>query len=109
MNVFLDGAIDQGDFAVKQGQLQAEMADIDRQLEEQPRYDAKRGELALTAFDFMQNAADLWKRSKTGVRREILAAVSLNRKVSDVSLVLEKRKPFDLAIEGPLFLSGRHR
>jgi hypothetical protein len=55
----------------------------------------------------MSNAADLWKRSKTGVRREILAAVSLNRKVSDVSLVLEKRKPFDLAIEGPLFLSGR--
>jgi site-specific DNA recombinase len=107
MNVFLDGAIDQGDFAVKQGQLRAELADIDRQLEEQPRYDAKRGELSLTAFDFMQNAADLWKRSKTGVRREILAAISLNRKVSDVSLVLEKRKPFDLAIEGPQFVYGR--
>ena len=70
-------------------------------------YDNKRGELALTLFDFMQNAADLWRRSNIAQKREILAAVSLNRLVSDVTLVLEKRKPFDISAEGPLFLSGR--
>lgn len=107
MNVFLDGAVEQAEFTAKQGQLRAELADLDRQLEETPRYDAKRGELALTVFDFMQNAADLWRRSKMPLRREILAAVSLNRKVSDVSLVLEKRKPFDVSIEGPSFHFGR--
>lgn len=107
MNVFLDGALEQGEFSVKQGQLRTELADIDRQLEEKPRSDAKRGELALAVFDFMQNAADLWKRSKPPLRREILAAVSLNRRVSDVSLVLEKRKPFDISAEGPSLFFGR--
>ena len=47
----------------------------------------------------MQNAADLWRRSKIPQRREILCAVSLNRDVSDVSLCLTKRKPFDIAAE----------
>jgi predicted DNA-binding transcriptional regulator AlpA len=107
MNIFLDGAIEHGEFSVKQGQLRAELADVDRQLEENPRIDAKRGELALAVFDFMQNAADLWKRSKPPLRREILAAVSLNRRVSDVSLVLEKRKPFDIADEGLISHFGR--
>ncbi len=77
------------------------------QLEGQPRYDANRGELALTAFDFIENALDLWKRSKTGVRREILAAITLNRRVSDLILVLEKRNPFDIAVEGHVFHFGR--
>ncbi len=107
MNVYLDGAIEQPEFTVKQGELRVELADVDRQLEENPAYDHKRGELALTIFDFMQNAADLWRRSNTAQKRELLGAISLNRHVSDVSLVLEKRKPFDIAVEGPSFHYGR--
>jgi hypothetical protein len=63
--------------------------------------------MALAIFDFMQNAADLWRRSNTAQKREILAAISLNGHVSDISLVQEKGKPFDLAIEGPQFVYGR--
>ncbi len=107
MNVYLDGALEQAEFSVKQGALRVELADIDRQLEEKPSYDNKRGELALTVFDFMQNAADLWRRSYMAQRREILGAVSLNRLVSDVKLVLEKRKPFDIAAEGAPIQIGR--
>ena len=107
MNVYLDGAIEQAGFAVKQGELRVELADVDRQLEEKPAYGHKRGELALTIFDFMQNAANLWRRSSTAQKRELLGAISLNRQVSDVSLVLQKRQPFDIAAEGPSFHFGR--
>ena len=40
-------------------------------------------------------------------RRELLSAVALNRRVSDVRLVVEKRKPFDIAAEGPELHFGR--
>jgi len=63
MNISLDGAIQQGEFAVKQGELRVELADVDRQLEEKPNYDQKRGETGLKLFDFMQNTADSWRRS----------------------------------------------
>jgi site-specific DNA recombinase len=63
LNVFLDGGLEQPVFAVKQGELRSELADVERQLEHQPGYDPKRGELALALFDFMQNAADMWRRS----------------------------------------------
>ena len=107
MNVYLDGAIEQGEFAVKQGELRVELADVDLQLEEKPNYDQKRGETALKLFDFMQNAADIWRRSNMAQKRELLGAISLNRLVSDVKLVLEKRKPFDIAAEGPSLSIGR--
>ena len=107
MNVYLDGSIEQGDFSLKQGKLRVELADVDRQLEERPTYDLKRGELALTLFDFMQNAPNIWRRSNMTQKRELLGAISLNRRVSDVKLVLEKRKPFDIAAEGPELQFGR--
>lgn len=107
LNVFLEGAIEQADFSAKQGETRAELADLERQLGDQPSYDPKRGELALAVFDFMQNAADLWRRSNMAQKREILSAVALNRHVSDVKLVLEKRKPFGITAEGPSFHFGR--
>lgn len=107
LNAYLEGVIEQGPFSVKQGELRVELADISRQLEERPTFDPKRGELALGLFDFMQNAANLWRRSNMEQRRELLGAIALNRRVSDVKLVLEKRKPFDIAVEGHVFHFGR--
>lgn len=107
LNVYLEGALEQPAFAAKQGELRAELADVERQLEERPTYDPKRGELALAVFDFMQNAVDLWRRSNMTQKREILTAIGLNRRLSDVSLCLEKRKPFDIAAEGPSSHYGR--
>ena len=58
-------------------------------------------------FDFSQNLANLWRGSNYAVRREILECVSLNRLLSDTSLYLEKRKPFDILAEGLSFKDGR--
>jgi len=56
-------------------------------------------DLAIQAFDFTQKAADVWRGSKIAGKQRILRAVSLNRTLSDVSLELEKRKPFSFLAE----------
>jgi hypothetical protein len=49
----------------------------------------------------------VWRGSNTAKKREILEVVSLNRHVDDVTLVLEKRKPFDFLAERPFLKDGR--
>ncbi len=65
------------------------------------------GETALQLFDWSQKAADLWRGSNNVLRREILDAVCLNRTLSDVSLVTEKRKPFDVLAKRPDLKNSR--
>lgn len=107
LNAYLEGLIEEPAFKAKQSEMKCELGEVGQQLETGPSWDPKRGELALAAFDFSQKAAEIWRRSNWPLRREILAAVSSNRHVDAVSLCLEKRKPFDAFVEGPLFSSGR--
>ena len=46
-------------------------------------------------------------RFKDAAKRAILEAVSLNRLLSDVSLVTVKRKPFDILAKQPSVQQGR--
>ena len=63
-------------------------------------------DMALRVFDWTQELPEIWVRSKTAVRREILENVSLTRALSDVSLCSEKRKPFDILAEEPKIEDG---
>jgi hypothetical protein len=67
----------------------------------------KTPERALALFDFSQNLVDLWQRSNWDEKREILDCVSLNRTVSDVSLYVAKRRPFDFIAERACLKNGR--
>ena len=58
-------------------------------------------ESALAIFDFTQNAAEIWLRSKIPEKRQILESLSLNRSLGDVSLYVAKREPFDKLAERP--------
>lgn len=107
LNAYLEGLVEEPAFKAKQADLKRELAEVGQQLDGGSTWDPKRGELALAAFDFSQQAAEIWRRSNWAVRREILAAVSSNRHVDAVKLCLEKRKPFDAFIEGPLTSFGR--
>jgi hypothetical protein len=107
MNVFLDGGLDQATYSAKQVELKNEQKEVERLLEEKPNIDPKRGQLALKIFDFMQNAAKLWHGSKIEQKRDILTAISLNRQLSDTTLCLTKRSPFDIAAKGRDFDNGR--
>ena len=56
---------------------------------------------------FTKNAAQIWRGSMIDQKREILESVSLNRLLGDVTLVVEKRKPFDELAKRPLVTPSR--
>ncbi|WP_145376706.1 recombinase family protein [Symmachiella dynata] len=101
LNAYLAGTIDEEAYKAKSNELKAETASADESLDKLGDVDPARGELAVTLFDWTQKAAEIWRGSNNTVRRDILDAVCLNRVVSDVNLVLEKRKPFDTLAERP--------
>ena len=107
LNAYLAGSIDEATFNTKSTQLKAEATNVERELEQADRFDPKGGELALSVFDFSQNLAEIWRGSNFAVRREILNCVSLNRTLGDLSLVLQKRKPFDFLAERPFLENSR--
>jgi hypothetical protein len=80
---------------------------VEESLDQTNRYDPDAPVRALALFDFSQNLVELWRGSNSDVRREILDCVSLNRTVSDVSLCVTKRKPFDYLAERPFLQNGR--
>ena len=66
-----------------------------------------RGDIALAVFDWSQEAAETWQRSKMAQKRAILEALSLNRALSATSLCIQKRKPFSYLAERPSVQSDR--
>ncbi len=106
-NGYLAGAIEKAAFAAKSAELKALQAAVEKGLDEANVEDPLLGERALGLFDFSQNLVDIWHGSNWRRRREVLECVSLNRALSDVSLVLTKRKPFDALAERPSLRFGR--
>lgn len=107
LNSHLSGLIDEDVFETKAAELKREAEDVEQQMEDAGNFDPKRGELALSVFDFSQNLVNLWHGSNFAVRREILECISSNRTLSNVSLALAKRKPFDYLAERPFLKDGR--
>jgi site-specific DNA recombinase len=106
LNGYLAASIDEQTFQAKTPELKREMGMVEESLARVNRYDPDAPERALALFDFSQNLVDLWRRSNSDVRREILECVSLNRTISDVSLYVAKRKPFDFIAERAFLKNG---
>ena len=106
LNSHLSGIIDKDIFETKSAELKREAEDLESQMEDAEDFDPKRGELALSVFDFSQNLASLWRGSNFAVRREILECISSNRTLSATTLCLQKRKPFDYLAKGPFLKDG---
>jgi len=107
LNGYLAGSIDQQTFQIKSLDLKTQLEEVERLLDEVDKFDPACGEAALATFEFSQNLVELWRGSNSAQKRELLEVVSLNRKVSDVSLVLIKRKPFDFLAERPFLKKSR--
>ncbi|MGI9470302.1 MAG: recombinase zinc beta ribbon domain-containing protein [Rubripirellula sp.] len=101
LNAGIAGSIDEATFKAKGDELKTQIATVDESLASVEDIDEGCAETALQLLDWSQQAADLWRGSNNAVRREILDAVCLNRTMSDVSLVTEKRKPFDVLAKRP--------
>jgi len=107
LNAFLAGTVDEAVFNAKSAELKAQQAEVERQLDGAGAMTEEAGKLALSVFDFSQNLAEIWRGSNSATRRQVLEAVSLNRTLSDTSLCLTKRKPFDFLAERPVLKIGR--
>ena len=107
LNGYLAGTIDEPTFQLKSADLKSQLEDVERQLDEADGFDPAFGQAALAVFDFSQNLVDIWRGSNSAQKRQLLEVVSLNRHVSDVSLVLTKRKPFDFFAKRPFLKKSR--
>ena len=107
LNAYLGNIIDQQVFESKSSALRTELTDLDQSIETVQKFDPARGEGVVQIFDFSQKAANLWESSNITLKRDLLETLSLNRAVSDVSLCITKRKPFDMLAEQPKFEKSR--
>ena len=99
LNAYLGGTIDEATYSAKSAELKGETAKAEETIEHLNGVEPVDAELGLRLFDWSQNVADLWLGSNITQKREILDLLCLNRAISDVSLVLAKRKPFDFLVE----------
>ena len=107
LNCYLSGDIEEAAFQAKTAKLKRELVEVEQSREKAGNYDPDAPSRALAVFDFSQNLVRFWQRSNFAQKREILECVSLNRTVTDVTLCLQKRKPFDFLAKGPLLRDGR--
>jgi len=90
LDVYLSGDIDEATYDGKSTQLKREIALAEESLAKHEATTSADRQTALRIFDWTQNAAELWRRSNNGLKREILETVCLNRQLSDVTLYLPK-------------------
>lgn len=107
LNAYLAGTVEEVVYKAKANELKSEAHKAEESLAALGDVDPARGQVALAIFDFAQNAANTWRRSNNAIRREILDLVCLNRTLSDVTLVTEKRKPFDVFAERLVLKNSR--
>lgn len=107
LSVYLEGHLDAGTYQDRSASLQGQIREVETGLSACGDLDPSCRDLAIRVFDFTQKAVELWRGSKIGGKQRILRAVSLNRTLSDVTLCLEKRKPFSLLTERLPVLSSR--
>ena len=87
--------------------LRDELATLDESLAKVAHANPTDVRTALAVFEFSQKIPEIWRGSKIDQKREILESLSLNRLLGDVTLVLEKRKPFDELAKRPLVTPSR--
>ncbi len=107
LSAYLEGMVDQATYQTKQTELKQAQADTQERIDRLSTAKPDQGKLALKLFDFSQKAGEVYKSSKSEVRRQILTMVTSNRTLDVGSLCLKKRRPFDLLIEGPSTFFGR--
>ena len=107
LTLYLEGHLDAGTFQDRSASLQGQISEADKAMNTCGDMDRSCGDLAVQVYDFTQRAADIWRRSKRPEKQTLLRAISLNRVLGDVTLCLEKRKPFSFLAERLPVLSGR--
>ncbi|MCY2932480.1 MAG: recombinase family protein [Planctomycetota bacterium] len=107
LSAFLNGAVEEVTFQTKNLELKAQLGEVEEALHRCNDVDIAGGDKSLALFDWSQQAAEVWEGSNADQKREILVGISLNRMLSDATICVQKRKPFDLLIERPSVTANR--
>ncbi len=107
LDAFLRGSVDEAAFGSKTSDLKTQIEEVERQLDGVGKVTEETRSLALSVYDFSQNLVEIWRRSNFASRKTILDCVSSNVTISDVTLCVSKRKPFDYLAERPFLNDGR--
>ena len=99
LSLYLEGHLDAGTFQDQSATLQGHLRELEEGIGACRDIDPSCRDIAMKVFDFTQQAAEVWRGSKTAGKQRILRAISLNRSLNDVTLCLEKRKPFSFLTE----------
>ncbi len=99
LQLYLQGHLDAVTFQDKSTMLQGQMQEVEQALAACSDIDPACGAMAKRVYDFTQDASRVWLSSNKETKQRLLRAFSLNRTVTDVTLCLEKRKPFSFLTE----------
>lgn len=107
LSLYLDGHLDAGTYQDKSVSLQGQISEVEKGIAACRDMESSSRDSAKKVFDFTQQAAEIWRGSKKAGKQRILRALSLNRTLSDISLCIEKRKPFSFVTERLPVLTSR--
>ena len=107
LSLYLEGHLDAGTYQDKSVSLQGQIAEVEKGIAACRDMESSSRDSAKKVFDFTQQAAEIWHGSKKAGKQRILRAISLNRTLSDISLCIEKRKPFSFLTERLPVLTSR--
>lgn len=107
LEAYLEGCLDDVTYMSRNTELTRLLEEGEKDLKRDASPTAGTKNLALSLVDFAHDAKKIYNGSKIAEKREILDLISLNRTLSDVSLALTKRRPFDYLAERPFLKNGR--
>jgi hypothetical protein len=99
LSLYLEGHLDAGTYQDRSTALLGQIRELENGLSACGDLDPACRDLAIRVFDFTQRAVEVWRGLGMTGKQRIVRAISLNRTLSDVTLCLEKRKPFSLLAE----------
>ena len=99
LSLYLEGHLDAGTYQDRSTALLGQIRELENGLSAFGDLDPACRDLAIRVFDFTQRAVEVWRGLRMTGKQRIVRAISLNRTLSDVTLCLEKRKPFSLLAE----------
>ncbi len=104
LNSYLAGIINDDVFNAKTEQLKSEIRATEKRQDDVENNETLTGLEPHKCFDFTQKTGEIWRGSNFSEKRALLQLISSNRHISDVSVCVQKTKPFDIFAKRPFLV-----
>ena len=106
LSMRLNEEIDSETYASEDRQMRDQLAELRLRLEAEHTASADDGTMAVKCFELSQALTERWLTADVRAKRQILEIVGSNYRMEGTTLVVTKRKPFDLLAEGLISQNG---